>query len=65
MTKNTAMVLFTLGLLMTFGGVGSIELSTDNAQLITAVLVSGLGLLVMWCGTLGLRNSEFYNTERY
>ena len=60
MNKNTAMVLFTLGFLMTFGGVGSIELSTDNTALITAVLVSGLGLLVMWTGTLGLRNSEFY-----
>ena len=60
MNKNTALVLFTLGFFMTFGGVGSVELSTDNASLITATLVSGLGLLVMWCGTLGLRNSEFY-----
>ena len=60
MNKNTAMTLFTLGFLMTFGGVGSIELSTDNVALATATLVSGLGLLVMWCGTLGLRNSDMY-----
>jgi hypothetical protein len=60
MNTNTAFALFTLGLLMTLGGVGSIELSTDFATLATGVVVSGLGLLVMWVGTLGLRNSEFY-----
>ena len=60
MSKNTAFVLFTIGFLMTFGGVGGIEVSESDANLISATLISGVGLLVMWVGTLGLRNSEFY-----
>ncbi len=55
MTANQAMFVFTVGMLMCFGGVGSIETSTDNVGLVTGVLVSGVGLLVMWCGTLAMR----------
>lgn len=55
MTANQAMFCFTVGLLMTVGGVGSIELSMDTATLATGVLVSGVGLLVMWVGTLGMK----------
>lgn len=55
MTANQAMFCFTVGLLMTLGGVGSIELSMDNASLISGVLVSGVGLLIMWVGTLAMR----------
>jgi len=55
MTANQAMFCFTVGLLMTLGGVGSVELSMDTATLITGVLVSGVGLLVMWAGTLAMQ----------
>ena len=55
MTANQSMFLFTVGFLMTFGGVGGIENSMSNAELITGTIVSGVGLLVMWCGTLGMR----------
>ncbi len=55
MTANQALFVFTVGFLMTFGGVGGIETSTDNVGLITGVLISGVGLLVMWAGTLGMR----------
>ena len=58
MTANQAMFCFTVGLLMTFGGVGGIETSMDNAGLISGVLVSGVGLLIMWVGTLGMRVLE-------
>jgi len=60
MTPNQSMFLFTVGLLMTLGGVGSIENSMDNAGLIVGVLVSGVGLLVMWVGTLGFKNNQSY-----
>jgi len=60
MTPNQSMFLFTVGLLMTLGGVGSIETSMDNAGLIVGVLVSGVGLLVMWVGTLGFKNNQSY-----
>jgi len=55
MTANQAMFCFTVGLLMTMGGVGSIELSMTTAELVSGVLVSGVGLLIMWCGTLAMR----------
>jgi hypothetical protein len=61
MKSHTAFLLFTIGFLMTFGGVGSVELSEDTAALVTGVLVSGLGLLVMYAGTLGLRNAHYYD----
>jgi hypothetical protein len=52
------MFVFTVGLLMTVGGVGSIELSMDNGVLLTGVLVSGVGLLIMWVGTLGIKRLD-------
>jgi hypothetical protein len=58
MTANQAMFVFTVGLLMTVGGVGSVELSMDTASLISGVIVSGVGLLVMWVGTLGLKRLD-------
>jgi len=60
MTSNQSMFLFTVGLLMTFGGVGGIETSMDNAGLIAGVLVSGVGLLIMWVGTLGFKHNQSY-----
>ena len=48
---DKAMVLFTVGFLMTFGGVGGIENSMTNMELVVGTLVSGVGLLVMWIGT--------------
>jgi hypothetical protein len=58
MTANQAMFVFTVGLLMTVGGVGSVELSMDTASLISGVIVSGVGLLVMWAGTIGLKRLD-------
>jgi len=57
MTKNTAMTLFTLGLVMTFGGVGAVEHSIQTVELTLAVIVSGVGLLIMWVGTEGLKDA--------
>jgi|LauGreDrversion4_2_1035121.scaffolds.fasta_scaffold619165_3 hypothetical protein len=58
MTANQAMFCFTVGLLLTLGGVGSIELSMDNMALLSGVLVSGVGLLIMWVGTLGMKQAD-------
>lgn len=58
MTANQAMFVFTVGMLMTLGGVGSVELSMDTASLVSGVVVSGVGLLVMWVGTLGLKRLD-------
>lgn len=58
MTANQAMFVFTVGLLLTLGGVGSVELSMSTAELMSGVLVSGLGLLTMWVGTLAINRNE-------
>lgn len=58
MKAGEAMFVFTVGLLMTFGGVGGIETSTDDAGLISGVIVSGVGLLVMWVGTLAMKRLD-------
>ena len=55
MTKDMAMVCFTIGFFLTFGGVGSIEQSTDTAGLLTGVLIAVVGLMVMGCGTLAMK----------
>ncbi len=61
MKTNTAMIMFTLGLLITAFGVGGVEASISNSELIASVLVSGTGLLIMWVGTLGMRAGEYYD----
>ena len=47
---NSATFLMITGLLLTFGGVGGIENSITDSELITATAVSLLGCAVMWCG---------------
>ena len=58
MNKDGAMVCFTVGFFLTFGGVGTVEQSVDNAGLITGILVAVVGLLIMGCGSLAIRVLE-------
>ena len=60
MTNRQAMFVFVVGMLITFGAVGGIEQSVENTELMSSVLVAILGLLVMYCGSLGMRNAEYY-----
>lgn len=60
MTNKQAMFVFVVGMLMTFGAVGGIEQSVDNSALMSSLVVAILGLLVMYCGSLGMRNAEYY-----
>jgi len=60
MTTKSAMFVFIVGLLMTFGAVGGIEVSVSNTELMSSMVVAIVGLLTMYCGMLGLRNAEFY-----
>lgn len=55
--KATAFLIFT-GLLVTLGGVGGVEHSITNGELAQAVVVSSLGLLIMWVGTLKLKQEQ-------
>lgn len=63
MTTKTAMFVFIAGLLVTFGAVGGIEVAQDG-ELLAAMILAIVGLLTMYCGVLGLRNSDFYDERR-
>jgi uncharacterized membrane protein (UPF0136 family) len=61
MSKRSAMYLIVLGLLLTAGGIGGVEHSVTDIELLQSVAVSVTGLLMMWCATLGLRNSKYFD----
>ena len=61
MTSKTAGFLVMLGLLITAGGIGGVETSITDAELIGAVLISTVGLLIMSAGTAALRVSDYYD----
>jgi hypothetical protein len=61
MTSKAATFVIIAGLILTMGGVGGIENSLDNEGLIGSMLLAIVGLLAMYAGTLGLRNSDFYD----
>ena len=61
MTTKSAMFVFIVGLLMTFGAVGGIEVSVTNEDMMSSMLVAIVGLLTMYCGSLGLRNTSYYD----
>ena len=59
MTEKQSMFVFIVGLIITFGAVGGIETARDE-QLLSCMFVAIVGLLTMLCGSLGLRNSQYY-----
>ncbi len=61
MKTNTAFGMFMLGLVLTMFGVGGVENSVENTALFSSLAVSALGLLLMWVGTLGVRNGSYYD----
>lgn len=61
MTTKGAMFVFIAGLILTLGGVGGVEHSMTNDDLVGSMLLAILGLLAMYAGTLGLRNSHYYD----
>jgi hypothetical protein len=60
MTERTAMILIVTGLIFTLFGVGGIEQSITNAELVTSLVVSIVGMAIMYCGTLALKVSDSY-----
>jgi hypothetical protein len=61
MKSSTATALTMIGLILTMFGVGGVENSITNTELLSSLAVSVLGLGVMYCGALGLRNSSYYD----
>ena len=55
---KSGMFCFITGLLVTIMGVGGVEASMDNWGLANGAAVAAVGLLIMWAGTLMIRNAE-------
>ena len=61
MSKHAAWFMFTVGFFLVAGGVGGIEQSLTDGALYDSILVAVLGLGIMACGSLGMRQLE--NTQ--
>jgi hypothetical protein len=61
MKTNTAFALFMFGLIMTMFGVGGVENSVANADLLSSVAVSVVGLALMYCATTAMQVSSYYD----
>jgi hypothetical protein len=61
MTTKSAMFVFITGLLLTFGAVGGIEVSTTNEDMMSSMVIAIIGLLTMYAGTLGFRNADMFD----
>lgn len=58
MSEKSAFYLFIVGFLMAFGGVGGVEQSLTNLELIQSTLVAIVGLAVMGCGVLAIKTQQ-------
>ena len=61
MTTRTAGILAFLGFLLTAFGVGGIEQSISDGELMASMLVSITGLAIMYCGVIALKVSGYYD----
>jgi len=61
MKTNTAMFLVITGMILTMFGVGGVENSITNTELLGALAVSVVGLLIMYAGTVAIRVSDYYD----
>ena len=54
---KTAMFVTMTGLIVAAFGVGGVENSITNGELVQATIVAAVGLAVMWAGTTMVRNA--------
>lgn len=56
---SQAMIFVVMGILLTLLGVGGIEHSVTDTELLQSLAVSGLGLLFMWIATVILKQAGY------
>jgi len=61
MSERNAVFLVIMGLLLAIGGTGGVEHSVTDIEMLQSMAVAVTGALVMWAGTLGLRNSKYFS----
>ena len=55
MKNSEVNFLLIVGLLITMAGVGTVEISQTDMEMMSGVVVSILGLLVSYCGLLAIK----------
>jgi uncharacterized membrane protein YgdD (TMEM256/DUF423 family) len=63
MTSRTAGILGFLGFLLTAFGVGGIENSINDGELLGSMLVSITGLAIMYCAIAALKVADYYDNR--
>jgi hypothetical protein len=58
MNEKSAMFLVITGLVMTLAGAGGIENSFETVELLQSLAVSIVGLMVMGCGVLAIKQQQ-------
>lgn len=60
MTRSDTRTFFfvIMGILLTMLGVGGVENSVTDLELLQSLAVSGLGLMLMWVATLMMRREQ-------
>jgi hypothetical protein len=58
MYERSGMFCFTVGLVLTAFGVGGVEQSLDSEGLLAGAMVSSLGLMIMACGVMMLKEVD-------
>jgi hypothetical protein len=61
MTTKGATFVFIVGFMMTLGAVGGIEVSENNTDMMSSMVIAIVGLLTMYCGMLGLRRAHLFD----
>jgi fumarate reductase subunit D len=61
MTTKSATFVFIVGFMMTLGAVGGIEVSENNTDMMSSMVIAIVGLLTMYCGMLGLRRAHMFD----
>ena len=61
MTTKQAMFVLIVGFIMTLGAVGGIEVSTTNEDMMSSMVIAIVGLLTMFCGTLGMNRAHMFD----
>jgi hypothetical protein len=62
MTSQAAAFIGFLGFLLTLGGVGGIEVSESSTALLQSMLISCVGLALMYCSVVALKVSNYYDS---
>jgi hypothetical protein len=63
MKTSTAMTLFIIGLVVTGFGLGGVENSIEDLELLASLAVSAVGLAIMYAGSCAMQVADYYDAR--